>query len=160
MASESSFWDRCSRARLGRRRLLSAAGASAALALAACGKTTPSSSKPGPSASGAAAPQAGGTLMLRTGTNPPTLDPHRTTSGPTETVVGAVASRLLQYKTGADPKVAEDHEVLGDLAVSVETPDAVTWTVKLRPGARFQNVPPVNGHAVEAADIKAARRWT
>ena len=39
--------------------------------------------------------------------------------------------------------------------MSAESPDAITWTVKLRPDAKFQDVAPVNGHAVEAEDIKA-----
>jgi ABC-type transport system substrate-binding protein len=30
-----------------------------------------------------------------------------------------------------------------------------TWTVKLRPDAKFFNIAPVNGHAVEAEDVKA-----
>lgn len=40
-------------------------------------------------------------------------------------------------------------------AAGFEAPDASTWIVKLRPGAVFQNIAPVNGHAAEAEDIKA-----
>jgi peptide/nickel transport system substrate-binding protein len=143
---------------LSRRRLAAAAGAGAAtLALAACNGGSAGLSKSSPASSGAGAgqPQPGGTLLGRSATNPPTYDPHRTTAGPTEGVVGLTHSRLLQYKTSTDPQVSENHEVTGDLATSVESPDGITWTVKLRPGATFQNIPPVNGHAVEAADIKA-----
>ena len=43
-----------------------------------------------------------------------------------------------------------------DLAISAESPDALTWTVKLRPDAKFHNVAPVNGHAFEAEDVKAS----
>jgi peptide/nickel transport system substrate-binding protein len=68
---------------------------------------------------------------------------------------GAVQSRLLRFKTGADPSVAANHDVENDLAASIESPDALTWTIKLRPDATFHNVPPVNGHAVEAEDIKS-----
>ena len=35
-----------------------------------------------------------------------------------------------------------------DLGLSAESPDATTWTIKLRPDAKFHNVDPVNGHAV------------
>lgn len=71
-------------------------------------------------------------------------------------MVGAVLSRLLRYKSGADPQVTANYELENDLAIHNESPDGTTWTFKLRPDAKFQNVPPVNGHAVEAEDIKAS----
>jgi peptide/nickel transport system substrate-binding protein len=52
--------------------------------------------------------------------------------------------------------VAESKEPESDLAISAESPDALTWTVKLRPNAKFHNVAPVNGHAVQAEDVKAS----
>ena len=64
-------------------------------------------------------------------------------------------SRLLRYKTGVDPKVADGHDVKPDLALTSESPDAVTWTLKLRPDAKFHNVAPVSGRAVEGENIKA-----
>lgn len=64
-------------------------------------------------------------------------------------------SRLFRFKMGPDPQTAINHEVENDLASSVESPDALTWTIKLRPDAKFQNIAPVNGHAVEAEDVKA-----
>jgi peptide/nickel transport system substrate-binding protein len=48
-----------------------------------------------------------------------------------------------------------DKDIENDLGVGVESPDAITWTVKLRPDAKFHNVAPVNGRLVEAEDIKA-----
>jgi peptide/nickel transport system substrate-binding protein len=45
--------------------------------------------------------------------------------------------------------------LVNDLALQSESPDAVTWTFKLRPQAKFHDVPPVNGHEVEAEDVKA-----
>src|SRR5437762_587526 len=44
------------------------------------------------------------------------------------------------------------------LAVSAESPDAITWTLKLRTDVKWQNVAPVNGHPFEAEDVKAS--WT
>jgi peptide/nickel transport system substrate-binding protein len=70
--------------------------------------------------------------------------------------VGGVYSRLFRFKTAADPSVAESKEPESDLALSAESPDAITWTIKLRPNAKFHDVAPVNGHAVEAEDIKAS----
>ena len=159
MPDDRNYWRATRRARLSRRHLVAGGAAGIALAATACGKTGGGSGRQPSTSSGAQSgselPQTGGILSVRLGTNPPTLDPHRTTSGPTEGLVGAIASRLLQYKTSADPRVAEDHQVDGDLALSVETPDALSWTVKLRPGAKFHNIATVNGHAVEAEDVKA-----
>jgi len=159
MPAETGYWNQAARARIRRRRLIAAGAAGLGAAAVACGNKTNNGGRPQAASTGSAASSAaaqpGGTLTVRLGTNPPTLDPHRTTSGPTENIVGHATSRLLQYQTGTDPKVAEDHQVIGDLAQSVETTDAITWTVKLRPDATFHNVPPVSGHAVEAEDVRA-----
>ncbi len=157
MAGQSTYWAH-HRRRLTRRSLLAgAAGSTGALLLAACGNR---SNAPQPSAapSRTAAnqtPKQGGTFNVSQIATPPTLDTQRSTSGNIGNAAGAVLSCLLRFKTGADPMVAENHDTESDLALSVESPDAVTWTVKLRPDAKFHNIPPVNGHAVEAEDIKA-----
>lgn len=44
----------------------------------------------------------------------------------------------------------------GELAQSWEQPDKTTHTFKLYPGIKWQNVPPVNGHAFVAEDVKYA----
>ena len=41
----------------------------------------------------------------------------------------------------------------GDLAESWEQPDDTTYTFKLRPDAKFHNIPPVNGRLLVAEDI-------
>ena len=64
-------------------------------------------------------------------------------------------STVFRFKSGSDPQVSFNHEIENELAVSAESPDAQTWTVKLRTDARFHDIPPVHGHAVEAEDIKA-----
>jgi peptide/nickel transport system substrate-binding protein len=87
-------------------------------------------------------------------TNPPTLDAQTTKSIPARNATGHVMSRLYRHKTATDPNVALTLEVEPDLAASAESPDATTWTVKLRPDVNFQNIAPVNGHAVEAEDVK------
>ena len=69
--------------------------------------------------------------------------------------VSAAMSRLFRFKSGPDPKVILDHDLDNELALSAESPDAVTWTIKLRSGASFHAIAPVNGHAVEAEDVKA-----
>jgi peptide/nickel transport system substrate-binding protein len=157
MNEEKNYWQR----RVSRRRLMAAGGIAAGAAFAgstlAC-KTSPSPSgetNPSQSQASAGAPQPGGTLNLFQQNSPTTLDVHRTSSFYTMIPAGAVQSRLVRFKAGADPKVAENRDIENDLAASIESPDAITWTIKLRPDAKFHNVPPVSGHAVEAEDIKA-----
>jgi peptide/nickel transport system substrate-binding protein len=141
--------------RISRRRLL-AAGALTATA-AACGRSSTSGSKPsGAAQSGAPAaqgtPVSGGTLNTYLNYNTP-LDPHKVTASFHEVTAG-VYSRIFKFKTAANIQVALDHDIENELGVTAETPDGITWTVKLRPDAKFQNVPPVNGHPVEAEDVK------
>ena len=100
-------------------------------------------------------PQPGGTLTFFLPSNAATLDPQRVTGHQTMTPVGAVMSRLFRAKLGPTTEIALQHGLENDLATSAESPEAVTWTIKLRQDARFHNVPPVSGHAVEAEDIKA-----
>jgi peptide/nickel transport system substrate-binding protein len=156
---------------LPRRVLLRCAGAGgaglAAAIVAACGgdraRTTSQGQTPATVAVGrsggtqepAETAQAGGTLNWFEQANPPTLDPHRTSAVTTMRTVSPTLSRLLRFKSVRDVEASYNLETDPDLALSLESPDAVTWTVKLRPNAKFHNVPPVNGHAVEAEDVKA-----
>ena len=64
-------------------------------------------------------------------------------------------SRLFRFKAGWDVQASNNHDTEPDLGLSLESPDALTWTIKLRQGVKFQNIAPVNGHAVEPEDIKA-----
>src|SRR6476469_10847543 len=116
MWGEENYWKLASRRRLSRRNVLafSAAGSAAALA-AACG-TGPKSSNPSTSKSGSqtsAQPQSGGTFQYSDISNP-TLDPHTNGRYFKMKAVGGVMSRLLKYKTGVDPKVADAHDIEPD----------------------------------------------
>jgi peptide/nickel transport system substrate-binding protein len=160
MHAQSGRSGRPGRGLLTRRRAIgSGFGAAATLALA-CGQKKSGSQGAAPGASSTAGanrtPQSGGTYNFYQISNPPTLDPQRTTSYFTQQPIGAVYSRLLRVKTGPDPKAAEANDVEGDLATGAESPDAMTWSFKLRPEAKFQNLPPLNGRAVEAEDVKAS----
>jgi peptide/nickel transport system substrate-binding protein len=155
MQPESSYWASHRRLSLTRRRLLGVAASGITLAAgAACGGASGRPAGTGTTSSPSQTPQPGGVFEASQKTSATTLDPHRTTSFYTEVPAGAVMSRLLRFKTGLDSKVGENHEVESDLAASVESPDAITWTVKLRPDARFHNVAPVNGRAVQADDVR------
>ncbi len=179
-SEERRFWNRTTQRRYTRRAvmrgmLLAGPGMAAAAALACKGSTANSGSKPAARSqapSGGAAPSQLASLDARTGTkpagqpvrggtlnwyltgNPPTLDPTGNQSTLTIIPASAVYSRLFHYTLNWDVIQSLDLGTSPDLATSAESPDAVTWTVKLRPGAKFQDIPPVNGHAVEAEDVK------
>jgi peptide/nickel transport system substrate-binding protein len=158
MFAGESYWAAWNRKYLNRRRLLAATAACGAgigaASLAACGnrqqlKTPAGGSQP----ASQSAPQRGGQLSFYV-TREYRLDPQQG-SGVDQTTAAGVTSRIFRLKTGLDPKVSDDHDIEPDLGISAESPDAVTWTIKLRPDAKFHSVPPVNGHPVEAEDIKA-----
>jgi peptide/nickel transport system substrate-binding protein len=161
--SDTNYWSRLAAGRLGRRQLLRAAviGGAGTLGtgLLACGDGNKSGGASTRSTSGAraqdaqGAPQPGGTFRTYFTANYP-LDPQKASALPQQ-AVGGVYSRLFRFKTGLDQDSFIDHDLENDLGTSIESPDAVTWTIKLRQDAKFHNVPPVNGHAVEAEDIKA-----
>jgi peptide/nickel transport system substrate-binding protein len=148
----SSAWRRRG---LNRRRLLAGSAAGAGVAtLAACGNRQQPAATGGSSAAAPASPQTGGTLSFYV-TREYRLDPQQG-SGVDQTTSAGVTSRVFRLKTGLDPKVSDDHEIEPDLGLTAESPDAITWTIKLRPDVKFHDVPPVNGHAVEAEDVKAS----
>jgi peptide/nickel transport system substrate-binding protein len=154
-----NYWKRANRTRLSRRNLIAASAAASAVGAlaAACGtgrKSSSSGTGSGATQASGGQPQPGGTFQYSDISNP-TLDPHTNGRYFTMKAVGGVMSRLLKYKTGADPKVADAHDIESDLALTVESPDAVTWTVKLRPDTKFHNVAPVNGRLVDSEDVKA-----
>jgi len=90
----------------------------------------------------------GGTFRLATITPALSIDPH------TEVTMGLafvcfIYGYLLhevQEENGA-PSLVYDH------AESLEQPDALTYVFNMRPGVRFQDVPPANGREVGAADV-------
>jgi peptide/nickel transport system substrate-binding protein len=140
-----------------RRRLLAAAMAGAGLSgMAALGCGSRPQQSPQATGTGVhsqAAAQRGGTFLWYLNTNYG-LDPQKL-SATGHQATGGVMSRVFRFKTGADPNAFTAHDVENDLGLSAESPDALTWTIKLRPDAKFQNIAPVNGHPVEAEDVKA-----
>jgi peptide/nickel transport system substrate-binding protein len=100
-------------------------------------------------------PVSGGTLNHWLGANPPTFDPHLNVSVNTLYIASGALSRVFRFKTGWDPNIGNNLDVEPDLGASAESSDAITWTVKLRPNLKMQNVAPLNGRAVDSEDIKA-----
>lgn len=160
--SEERYLGTWQRMHIQRRRLIRslaiAAAGGSAIGLTGCSSKRAPSAGPGsaqaPAQQTGGAPQPGGVLNVIAKYNPTSLDPHLSSGGSERSFQSAAMSRPLRFKSGPDPKVAADHDVEPDLALSAESPDAITWTLKLRRGATFHDLPPVNGHAVEAEDIK------
>ena len=147
----STYWTRLA---MTRRRVVAATSAFAGAALLACSanskRTGPSTGSSGQSEQGT--PQNGGTLNTYLNRNFK-LDPQQGSALDQQSIAG-VMSRLFRYKTGLDASVTVDHVLENDLGLSAESPDALTWTVKVRPDAEFHNVPPVNGRTVEAETLE------
>jgi ABC-type transport system substrate-binding protein len=156
--TERTYWDRFAITRLTRRRLVAGAAGALGLSLSACarGAGSGSSAKSGATSTTAGGvPRSGGVFNLAQAANPPSLDIHQTSSAFTFRAMGPVFNRLFRFKTGPDPMVARNWDLENELGTSAESPDGITWTIKLQPEARFHNIAPVNGHAVEAEDILA-----
>ncbi len=151
---------------MARRRLLGTAlaGSAGAAFLAACGGGSDDDAgtiqdaaiAPSTRVAETGQPKPGGEINIRQATNAP-LDPQTNTTFSAQTLASYVYARLLKYKTGIDPTTADNYETEGDLAESVEMPsDGLTVTFKLRPNAKWQDVAPVSGRAVDSEDVKAA----
>ncbi|HYM15417.1 MAG TPA: ABC transporter substrate-binding protein [Dehalococcoidia bacterium] len=149
MTTERRRWAAGSGLRVSRRRFLAlaAAGAGGAAAIAAARGTGVGGF--GQILARGGGPRPGG--VLRTGTTLPLsygLDPH------VEQGSGlAIVPRVFGYLLHADPAGGVARL---DQASMLEQPDATTYVFRLREGVRFQDVPPVSGRAVEAADVVAA----
>jgi peptide/nickel transport system substrate-binding protein len=85
-----------------------------------------------------------------------TFDPNKAISGGTLQVTNPVYNRLLGFVNGTrmDPF---NLELEPELAKSWErSPDGITFTFKMTPGVKWQNVPPMNGRPFVASDVKFA----
>ena len=188
--AESSYWDRFRRGRISRRRLLAggaaAGGALAAAAIVGCGSESsgPKQTNGDSGATDGGDPLAalqqyaptvfdarqevvpapansrGGTLVY-IGFDPVVLDrydPHQTQFGPMYANQSAVFSKLYMYKSHEEPTW---ENIAPDLAESQpETPDELTYIVKLRKGVKFhdtdksrENFPSLAGRELTADDV-------
>lgn len=162
-------WEPSGERRVSRRWVLKATGlAAGAAGLAALGCNGGSKETPGGSPTTDATGDASPTRAASTGLTPrpdgkhgETLrytgyvqrdafsDPHRTQAGPFYGQQALVFSRLLSYGDQAQGTI------VADLASGLpEMPDGQTLVFRIKPGARWQNVPPLAGRAVTAEDVK------
>jgi len=175
--TESSYWPA---KRLSRRRVVGTALAGApALALAACGGSsksnstgtsisntsasaaasgTPGAAKAVPSvATGTVVGQAkqGGAVAMRITADPPNFSVF-TASTYSAAFANLAYNKLLTVKV--EPTVqANETVIVPDLATAMpEQPDDLTYTFKLKPGVKWQNVAPVSGRTLTADEVKQA----
>src|SRR3989441_565116 len=100
-------------------------------------------------------PKRGGVLTRASAWDPPVIDPRLTQSVGLFQFAGLTSNRLLRYGFADEATGYTDLSLKGDLAESWQgSPDQRVWTFKLRRGVKWQNVPPLNGRELVAADIK------
>ena len=154
VSANSASVGRAAAYRLSRRRALgvAATGAGALALLSACGKSK-SGAKGSATSAQAGKPRYGGQLNATIKSDPFDFDPSgkATGTGNRETVA-EVFDSLLHFKAGPDVNPVS-LVIEPGLADRWETPDAQTYIYHLHPGAKFQNLPPVNGRAVASSDV-------
>lgn len=152
-----------------RRRVLmrGAAGVAglAALGVVGCGSNSSNSSSKSatnagagrsasPTPASAGQPKRGGTLTVADNLDPQHLDPHTLITPAIVNFYSLASNRLLRVKGG--PSVSPtSYELEPDVATALpEQPDQLTYIFKLKPGINWQNLPPVDGRPLDAADFK------
>jgi ABC-type transport system substrate-binding protein len=135
---------------------LSAAGVSAAAVLGPrLGAAATASPYPDWLPASTKPPKRGGTLTRASAWDPPLMDPRLTQSVGLFQFAGLTSSRLVRYAFPEEASSTNDLSLRGDLAESWQaSADQKVWTFKLRQGVKWQNVPPLNGRELTAADIK------
>jgi len=100
-------------------------------------------------------PKRGGVLTRATAWDPPVIDPRLTQSIGLFQFAGLTSNRLLRHPFSDEATGYNDLTLKGDLAESWQgSPDQRVWTFKLRRGVKWQNLPPLKGRELTAADVK------
>lgn len=157
---ETNYWRRFSARRISRRRAIAVTGSSAAAAafLAACGGGGDSVGsgdsvlyKPVDTSSSA---RVGGVLRHYATSDITHFDALASNSASTVNHGSVFAyNRLLKFKSGVYPKVA-DGSVEPEMAESYElSPDKLTITMRLRQGQKWDSRAPTNGRVMDMEDV-------
>ncbi len=158
----AGYWTRVAQGRLSRRRALAVSGGALAgsALLAACGSDDGGGGEGSqgliakPVYIGPDKATRGGVLKDHFVAEPRGLDPI-TAQAALNQNAEAVYSTLIVEKPGRFEPSA--YEMQGDLAQSWEiSGDGLQITMKLRPGVKWHNLPPVNGRTFDTEDVKAA----
>ena len=101
-------------------------------------------------------PKAGGIMVVGVNSDISTMDPTKTTASGTGRIVNTVYNRLIGFNRGIrlhpfklefEPELAKSWE---------RSPDGLVYTFQLREDVKWQNLPPLNGRAFVADDVKFA----
>ncbi len=155
--SEHSYWETVTNGRISRRRALAGAAAvgtgAAALSLVGCGGGGGESKPSADSSSGTSkTPKAGGSLSIQISSPPPSLDPYTQTSFINSYMNGLTYSKLFRFKAGRPEIAPADPSMEPDLAQAMpEQPNPLQFTIKVKPGVKFQN-----GRALTSEDVRYA----
>jgi peptide/nickel transport system substrate-binding protein len=118
---------------------VAAAVSSMVIAAAAWGGALPAAAS---ATTAPAVPQSGGTATLITDTAPTSFDPI-------SVGVGGITQSSIQLAIYDDLiHVASDGTITPDLALSVTSPDSLTWTITLRPNLVFSDGTPLDAQAL------------
>ena len=102
-------------------------------------------------------PKAGGTMVVAATWDVGPMDPTVSASGGTVTIPNMTYNRLLGIQRGPTADVFKQPILEAELAKSWErSPDGLTFTFKMTPGVKWQNLPPLNGRPFTAADAAFA----
>jgi peptide/nickel transport system substrate-binding protein len=144
-----------------RREFLEGAGlAAAGITILGAGARSARAATPAPSypewiPPSSATPQRGGTLTRASSWDPPVIDPRLTQSVGLFQFAVLTSNRLVRYVFADEASGPVDLTLKGDLAESWQSSsDHRIWTFRLRQGVKWQNVPPLNGRELVAADVK------
>ena len=151
-------WAASRRRFLGRAALLS--GGLGAAFLAACGGGSKEAAQATVAPGGGAATTAAGASSASAATNETPKRGGRFTITASASATNNIYAEFVQG-TSLDAVHVYDRLFIArneqpnalEAAESLEQPDPLTVVAKLKPGLKYQNLPPVNGRAVEAEDI-------
>ncbi len=102
-------------------------------------------------------PKPGGVMVVGATWDVGPMDPTVSASGGTVTVPNMTYNRLLGIDRGPDADVFNAPVLEPELATSWErSPDGMTFTFKIDPRVKWQNLPPLNGRQFVAADAAFA----
>src|SRR6266852_8867176 len=100
-------------------------------------------------------PKKGGAIARASAWDPPVIDPRHTQSVGLYQFAGLTYNRLVRHPFSDETSGPGDLTLKGDLAESWQgSADARVWTFKIRKGVKWQNVAPLNGRELTAADVK------
>src|SRR5213594_2052224 len=136
---------------------ISAAGAGATALLAGGRRPAAAAASPYPDWLPASTkpPKRGGVLTRASAWDPPVIDPRHTQSVGLFQFAGLTSNRLVRHPFSDEATNPNDLTLKGDLAESWSAnADHRVWTFKLRQGVKWQNVAPLNGRELTAADVK------